>query len=249
MAKVSARAKEFCPVSDPDLGLISENDHRVGLCICRFCTCSEHICPSVMPREPYLKSTLYSKYQDEYKKKPFDSNLCPSGRRYYPNTQRMELKTTAGNDYTLKELPKRVKKEERPSPVKTRLNNITSKGNDYPNWGITGSLIEKTWHPPVRSTEIPFYGSSSYRDNYTTASVSTLGFSMDNYSGFSANLDTIPLGTSGVWDKKTTYKSSMKDFSRQQLSQRVRVKAVRRHSMEIHSRHFSCFSTNQGCSS
>ena len=133
MAKVSARAKKLCPVSDPDLGLISENDHRVGLCICRFCTCKQHVCPSVMPPEPYLKSTLYSKYQKEYKQKPFDTNLRPSGRRYYQNTQRMDLLTTAGKDYTPKELPRRPKTQIKATPVKTRLNNITSNANDYPD--------------------------------------------------------------------------------------------------------------------
>jgi hypothetical protein len=35
---------EVCILNDPDLGIISENDHRVGLCLCHKCSCGKHKC-------------------------------------------------------------------------------------------------------------------------------------------------------------------------------------------------------------
>ena len=35
-----------CILEDPSLGIITENDHKLGLCLCSRCTCGKHICAS-----------------------------------------------------------------------------------------------------------------------------------------------------------------------------------------------------------
>jgi hypothetical protein len=37
---------EKCIIDDPSLGILTENDHRLGLCLCAYCTCGNHVCTS-----------------------------------------------------------------------------------------------------------------------------------------------------------------------------------------------------------
>ena len=33
-----------CPLGNPNLGIILENDHQVGICPCYLCSCGRHNC-------------------------------------------------------------------------------------------------------------------------------------------------------------------------------------------------------------
>ena len=90
---------ENCPVSDPSLRIISENDHRVGMCICKFCECGQHICPNPLIKELYPSSTFTSKYKADYKKGDFDLPLKPEPKAYRPSTFKMDLRTTNQEDF------------------------------------------------------------------------------------------------------------------------------------------------------
>ena len=148
-----------CPLSDPNLGIIPENDHRVGLCLCRFCTCNTHICKANKPPGPYLSSTFSTKYKREYRSKDFDVSLRGEPQRYTPNTQKMDFVTSNSQFYSPIKPEKRKMTPTIPRRTQRELLERTSYANDYPNWGPYMVVREKTWHPPVRLTDIPFSGS------------------------------------------------------------------------------------------
>ena len=125
--------KRICPLSDPSVGIVSENDHKVGLCLCRYCDCGEHNCPVLDKNEIYLKSSFKSIYQQEYKKASFDSPLKPQQKLYRPNNMKMDLQTTNQIEYK----PNRIspkKNEERPiESNKATFRGYSQYVNDFPN--------------------------------------------------------------------------------------------------------------------
>ena len=80
--------RKSCPLGDPEIGIITENDHRVGLCLCKYCICGKHLCPSLPPRSylPYR-----SNYQVNYSPKKFDKPLRMPRTLYKRNALKMDL--------------------------------------------------------------------------------------------------------------------------------------------------------------
>lgn len=121
-----------CPLSDPEIGIISENDHRVGNCLCEHCTCGIHRCPYYKPRSylPYV-----SNYRANYSPKPFDRPLKQPEKSYIPSQQKMDLNTTNHTDFVAYSLPNKILKK----PVRqTRRLEMVSKSaynSDFANWG------------------------------------------------------------------------------------------------------------------
>ena len=63
--KSPSKKSRVCPLNDPSIGIISENDHRVGLCLCRFCDCGNHKCSKNV--NPNARSTFNTNYMLDHK--------------------------------------------------------------------------------------------------------------------------------------------------------------------------------------
>lgn len=138
-----ASVRPQCPVSDPSIGIISENDHRVGLCLCRFCTCSQHSCPSVKAPDPFLSCAFLTKYQQEFPAKQFDSPLKYEPKKFYRTPQKFEGTTTNSSHYIAHTI-RPYKEETRAKPAVNReLLARSSYSSDFPNWGPTRVSYEK----------------------------------------------------------------------------------------------------------
>jgi hypothetical protein len=101
------------------------------------------------------------------------------------------------------------------SPART--SQLTSYKNAFCEWEIPKVNHEKRFHPPVRSTEIPFTSSTLYQTCYNQSSTS------DNPGGLWLNdLKTTSKSTEFTFgppnEKLSTYQSEMKDFSKNQLN-------------------------------
>ena len=176
---------------------------------------------------------MLSKYAQEYYKKPAKAALKPVAKLYMPNTQPMELNTVYGSSFVSKSLPAKAPKERPPTAVQTKIADRSLYRNDFPDWGATKVVYEKHWHPPVRSTEIAFHGSSSYKDSFKGVNKSALEFSKDTYGGFCAHLSNLTLGSTGHLDSKTTYQTTMQDFSRKGVNYRVAVTSSKPRRMSV----------------
>ena len=134
--------KNQCPLSDPSIGIISENDHRVGLCLCRYCDCGTHKCYKETINF-YPKSTFSTKYQHDYQKNQFDVPLKVEQTRYRPNTAKMDLTTTNQIEYKQCPPTPEVSKSISLSPHKKEITKITAYASDYPDWGPIKVNYEK----------------------------------------------------------------------------------------------------------
>ena len=241
-ATANASKKRLCPLSDPSMGIVSENDHKVGLCLCRFCDCGEHTCPVLDRNEIYLKSAFTSSYMHSYQKASFDSPLKLQPKLFHPNTNKMDFQTTNQIEYRpFRIMPK--KPEERPiDSNNAQFRAYSQYVNDFPNWGDSKITHEKRWYPPVRSTEIAFTGRSTYKESFNE----TCSKSLNNIkaSDLSASKSTISFAPKDKFDGSTTYGKTIGNFSGANLNHKVVVRAKAGVEVKITKDHFKTTNKN-----
>ena len=161
------RSNTECPLNNPNIGIIPENDHLVGNCLCQFCKCGNHICPKNRHlKNQYLSDSFQTSYSRHFKKACFDVPYKVHPIPYRPNTKKMDFTTTNSIEY--KPYPvstPNAKPGSSYSPIKTSLFSTTAYSYDFPNWGIHKINYEKGWHAPVRSTESHFEEKLHIREN------------------------------------------------------------------------------------
>ena len=230
-----------CPLADPSLDIVPINSHQVGGCLCQFCTCGKHLCPSMKTKEPFPRGTFTTKYMADYKKIRFESPVKPEPRLYRPNKQPMDLATTNKEDFqNLKVKPATaIKPQDHTWPSKPGISSSTVNSYNYPNWGTNSISHEKRWHPPVRTTEIPFKGKSSYSRSFSPILPNETAPYKTNYFESTAYQNNFKLGPNTGFDDRTTYSDKMKNYSNTGLNSRIKVRAPKAEVLQATPSHFS----------
>lgn len=156
-----------CPLTDPNLDIVSELEHKVGSCLCALCECGLHICPGRSQRT--RKASFRTSYRVDYPSvKPCKQPLKPfSSSPYRPSNYKFEGLTSHQQAYQPYSLPKRVPSEPRSvSPQLVHSVSSTSYQRDFPNWGPSG--VPKKHNPSahVRTVEAKFQGVTTYEQHY-----------------------------------------------------------------------------------
>ena len=272
---LKSQSKKFhlCPLSDPSIGIISENDHQVGLCLCRFCECGSHKCSkNINPNGRFTFNTsykldhksveIYSKaqklqnhsksYINKSKKvsssspskpesnpyKSIMSPLRPEGKLYHRNTSKMDLITTNQVEYQKRVPTAEVTRISSASPYRSEASKITAYASDYPDWGPIRVSRERTWHPPVRSVDLSFVGSSSYKDKFQSPDPVQVDMYKTSYSTLTAFQSKFSLGPKERLTTKTTYADKMRNFGDTGLNCRVVVRHAPMTPTPVGSGHF-----------
>ena len=203
-----------CVLLDPEVGIICENDHKVGLCLCQFCSCGQHVCPAQSFRPALPTRSLY---RTEFvpKRVTLTPKAAPPLR--VRRSHKMDLATTHSQDFVphaVSAHPRRVA----PTLSQT-LPMVTSSSysREYKDWGTSPVQVEKHWHPPVHS--IPFAGESSYRYSYRQASPGTA-------ARRSRPVDSLSLGLKTTLPANSTYKEAMQRPNGQWQSSPLRTTQI-----------------------
>lgn len=228
-----------CPLSDPELGIISENDHRVGICLCQFCTCSKHICPSSKLRDAYPRSFYQTKYKLDYKPQEPNQPLRKEQKRYTPNNQPMDLRTTHQIDYKPYQLQVKRSSSARSITPTLKFCNSTTYKKEFPNWGPHDVDYYKQFQPPLRSTELPFQGHSTYRNSFKNFDSDKLELYKTDIRNLSACGSRISLGPKDVKYDETTNRREYQDYSSTNLTTRVRPKTSPAEPLNVAKIHFT----------
>ena len=224
---VKTTTVDKCPVADPKLGIISENDHRVGLCLCKFCECGQHICPNPLSKDFYPSSTFTTKYKSDYKKAAFDVPLRVEHKTYQPNSFKMDLRTTNQEDFQpFSVSPKKNEHHYYLNTLKTSSPVRSNYAHDFVDWGPNNVQIEKRFHPPFRTQEIPFRGQSSYQQSFRTMDPQIIELYKTNIADIEAKNSTISIGPKDKPSFRTTYTDKMQDYSKNSLNRIVKVNPV-----------------------
>lgn len=236
--------KRTCPLSDPSIGIVSENDHKVGLCLCRFCDCGEHTCPLLSKHEIYPKSAFRSSYMKDFQKSSFDSPLKPQQKLFRPNTHKMDLTTSHQVDYRPISISPVKKEEVHYDNNKPKFMAGSQYANDFPNWGGNTVTHEKRWYAPLRSTEIPFGGKSTYKETYITHDPESIEKFHTDISQLKASKSNISFAPKDKFDGQTTYAHNMRDYSHNGLNSKVIVVAQKPIDAKAPQIHFKTTNSN-----
>ncbi|OMJ92157.1 hypothetical protein SteCoe_5147 [Stentor coeruleus] len=237
--------KRLCPLSDPSVGIVSENDHKVGLCLCKYCDCGEHTCPVLSKNDIHLKSAFCSSYmQDFQKSNGFDSPLKPQQKLFRPNSHKMDFTTTNQADFKpIRLSPK--KPEEKPIDTnKAQFRGYSIYANDFPDWGENNISHEKRWYPPLRTTELSFKGTSTYKESFRDGVCKSSDNSKNDIQNISASKTNIFIAPKDKFDDNTTYRQTMRDYSSSQLNKKIIVMPQNIPQVKIPQTHFSTTNKN-----
>ena len=213
-----------CPLDNPNIDIIPENNHLVGICLCEFCKCSKHICPKNRHlTSKYLKDSFLTSYSREYKQLNFGVPYKIHQVPYKQNSQKMDLITTNSIHYKpyspISTDKKRVSESQ--SPIKNSLFSTTAYKLNYPDWGHQAIIYEKGWHPPVRSVEIPFRGETHYSYEYSKIDLNKVhNFDPKKFEACQSHISISPKDS---FNPQTTYNEKMKDFSQTRLNTHVTI--------------------------
>ncbi|CAG9323809.1 unnamed protein product [Blepharisma stoltei] len=216
----SCTSSRLCPLSDPSIGIISENDHKVGLCLCKYCECGEHLCPSARS-DNSIKATFRTKYNYDYQPSNFDIPLRQQQKLYTPNPYKLESQTTNKIEYKPFKISPKHSNDIPLASKSLEFRSRTAYISDYPNWGPNIPSIEKRYQPPVYSTEIPFKGESSYRTTFHQFSKETVDLYKTDLT--KASISTIQIAPKDKLNDSTTYRDTMRGYSKIDLNAIVKV--------------------------
>ena len=157
-----------CPLNSQYSSIISETDHRNGLCLCPLCTCKKHICPSSLSKEPYPKSMYSSQYTENFTNYKFSKPLICKPFNQPTSSQPVNFQTTSDEFYrpvfspASLTLPNQLK-----SPLpETKFLGKTSYASNYANWGTGGVYYVTQQHLKHTSNDIQLHSKSNYQDQY-----------------------------------------------------------------------------------
>lgn len=234
-----------CPLNDPDLGVISENDHRVGLCLCPTCTCGQHKCPSQLMKEPYPKSIFNSYYNQEFKARtpvqPIKINNCINFSSKIP----MECTTSYENFFKPPEVSHKVSTIGVVSPApKPVFSGVSSYKVDFPSWGSGGAYYVKQSHIRHSDPDMKMNARSSYAESFKPISDQDIKQAQHDAAnvGLFRPTGAIKFSTSKMLSESTS-KADFQDFSHKNLMVKAcqDFNAIPKHS--VSSSHFK--STSQ----
>lgn len=239
MSKRSKSSTRACILKKPEVGVVSENDHRVGLCLCKLCSCGNHICPSLKLPETSPISAYASNYKREYRKKQADQVIHPYQKPYRRQEHQFDGLTTMARDFT----SFKVEREPEPRAKSAGLNvpfaAKTSYSLNFPNWGPSATNYERRYNERHQDPKLRAESRTAYRETFKEPSKSLANDKKAYQSFMNATTCSINLKSSDQpLEDITSYNRTFNVESTSPVNFRVQVKSRERDSLAITSGHF-----------
>lgn len=139
LACIEEEERKFvgCPLDNPELPIVTENEHKLGHCYCHHCKCKLHVCPGERAKVRTASSGWFSQYKQEFRKKVAKRDHPFVAIRYSP-IQKGEWKDTLKSVSQLAYNPFSPTKQESCKPKQTstpsKFTAKTSYEHDYINF-------------------------------------------------------------------------------------------------------------------
>lgn len=200
-----------CPLNSPNIGLISENDHRVRMCLCPICTCGKHICPSKAIQDPYPTSIFASQYMSNFQMRTPQTVKIPHNRGNFLPSVAFDFETSNEEAYKPQNVSAviaatAIQKNVPLVPPKSAFYAKSSYSNNFLNWGTGANVVVKPDQAKHTTDEIKMIVKTSYRDNYSP---------IGKEQAISARPETVKKGKNTHIDPKAVFSkvtSNRKDF-------------------------------------
>mmetsp|Transcript_4080 Transcript_4080/g.8308 ORF Transcript_4080/g.8308 Transcript_4080/m.8308 type:complete len:257 (+) Transcript_4080:6-776(+) len=157
-----------CLLDDPNLGPITEIDHKLSQCICSECTCGKHICPYLrVSHADNPKTSCKSLYQTQYRRHSA-SRTRPVIREDQLRFLKGKMDLTTMNQSFFKPHAAESAVILRPFTTKPsfKFSAESSYKASYPDWGPLSST-QATPKKEQKKPSMKFTGESSYNTSFT----------------------------------------------------------------------------------
>ena len=159
-----------CPLSNSNLPIVSDTEHRAGHCFCHHCTCGIHSCPGESSK--FIGSTSLSwatQYKKDYKPKynPRETPIIPQEYKSFMKTSVSSKSiSTSQSEYT----PQAFIKSEnfKPSSTQTGMKfcGRSSYERDFAEWKGEKNQVSSP-NLPYRGYMVkPWHSESIYKNTY-----------------------------------------------------------------------------------
>lgn len=218
------RTVKECPLNDKSIGVIAENDHRVGLCLCPLCTCGAHKCPGPISLEPYPKSMYSSSYHQNFQKHK-DAKRQPfkSQPKFYSN-QPIDFETTTEQYYKpITQQPVLSLPAYKPNhEPHMGLSGLTSYSANFPDWGTGGVYFVKQSHIRHTNENSKLNSKTSYGETFRPLDYIDFKLASNSGKDFSSNRANIGIKCGSIQAvKESVTKRDFVDWSKQSLTVRA----------------------------
>lgn len=230
-----------CLLDDPEIGVISENDHRTSNCLCSYCTCSRHICPGPQSYDPYPRTMFGSSYEFDYpkhpnaKREPINCKKAfrsPIGHINFETSMQASYKPVTAakpNDYL---------KPKTQLPIK--FSGVSTSAVQFPNWGAAYSLNIKRPHELHTLDGVKLENKTSYSNTYKPFDSATLGESKHAGEMLKATFASIALKSSQApLSSITTTKTEFRPIDSKHHASRAEVPRPRILEFSVPQSHYS----------
>mmetsp|Transcript_7399 Transcript_7399/g.13795 ORF Transcript_7399/g.13795 Transcript_7399/m.13795 type:complete len:292 (+) Transcript_7399:1681-2556(+) len=186
-----------CILDDPEIGVISENDHRIGQCLCSYCTCIHHICPGPKSNDPYPKTMYGSSYEIDYPKHPSAKREPVNYRQAFRSPiSHLHFETSMQASYKPVS-PVPTNEYIKPKThLPAKFSGVATSKVQFPNWGAAYSLNIKRPHELHTLDGVKLETKTSYSNNYKPYDSATLSESKSAGQMLKATFASIALKSS-----------------------------------------------------
>ncbi|CAG9317788.1 unnamed protein product [Blepharisma stoltei] len=214
--------KRECDLDTIDIPPVGEINHRNGNCYCYLCSCGEHLCPSLTPRDrPWSKAMYSSIYQKEFISKPF-SPIKPvklEGELLH-SRQKMDLRTTKQEDFCEKPL-ERLNKSlniDDNHKWKPKFLATSTYSSNFQDWKTPPPLkkLPKLLTEPI---DIKLKANTTYADSFS------LPDKIIENKPLESPTSRI-IGINDFFYGETTHRNTFKPFKREQFTIKSRNKSL-----------------------
>ena len=146
--------------------MITDTDHRAGLCLCSTCTCGQHKCPFLLKNLAAPKSiytTIYKANYTRYAIRPTTTQTKPSMQRTH---HKFESDTTFKRDFVAMPLERTVSFTS-PAEFKQLPNRVRYRSryqDEFKRWPTHSTSISIKHKKPSQANK--FLASSTYASNF-----------------------------------------------------------------------------------
>lgn len=158
-----------CPLLNPKLPPISENEHNIHSCFCYMCICGKHACPGDYHLASVCPSNHFKTNYKIYFKKPVLSKvaLCRREDHYIKPKGSSENKSISQSSYIPHFIEPEVKgivEVSKGTPFKFRGNSVYH--SEYPNWGVRETELPIMQRNKIKVNDLKGHNQSQYQEAY-----------------------------------------------------------------------------------
>lgn len=159
-----------CPLSSPDLPIVSDTEHRAGHCFCHHCNCGIHTCPGESSKFQVSTSTGWaSQYKKDFipKHNRRETPIIPQEYKSFMKTSvSSKAISVSQSEFTPQQFIKSENFKPSSSFSEMKFSGRTSYERDFAGWKTEHNIMGSPNYPYRGYMVKPWNSESTYKNTY-----------------------------------------------------------------------------------